>query len=120
MERAEGYKQLVQRFGEGAVADRLLAKWVADPDADEKWERLDAAVKVTNGVASDPRARVYKYWVILWKISLGWKEPALAEEMGVSIWTIKREVWYARRTLGLVGKPLPVVVATAIRQGHIP
>ena len=38
------YRQLAHRIGEGALADALLAKWLADPDADGQWHLLMDAV----------------------------------------------------------------------------
>jgi hypothetical protein len=40
--RAAAYRSLVDGYGCGRVADALLAKWLADDDAEEKWERLAA------------------------------------------------------------------------------
>jgi hypothetical protein len=38
--RADAYRQLVERYGEGRVADALLAKWRADPEGDAAFNRL--------------------------------------------------------------------------------
>jgi hypothetical protein len=40
--KAVAYRLLVERYGCGRVADALLAKWLADGDAEAKWERLAA------------------------------------------------------------------------------
>lgn len=34
------YSELVAAYGAARVADTLLARWLTDPDADVKWERL--------------------------------------------------------------------------------
>lgn len=122
MDKAAGYKQLVDRFGVNSVADRLLQKWLSDPDADEKWERLAAHIEIAV-LQKEPqptKRRPYKYWVILWYVSMGFSEIATAEQLGVSRDTIKMELKYARRKLGMVGGSLPAVVAKAYRLGMIP
>lgn len=43
MEKTEAYKKLVEEFGEEAVADAILAKWLADEEGTESWMRLAAA-----------------------------------------------------------------------------
>lgn len=126
-EKTAGYKQLVKQFGAAAVADRLLAKWISDEDATEKWEKLSADVEVRLEDEYDAmlqrmeRARKpYTYWVVLWYLSNGYKDKDVAEQLGLSIHTIKRDVTYARKQLDLVGAPLTQVVAKAIRLGFIP
>lgn len=42
--RVEAWRTLVERHGAGNVADALLAKWLADPDAADQWANLGAAV----------------------------------------------------------------------------
>ena len=42
-DKAAAYKELVNRFGEEAVADAILAKWLADSEAMGSWMRLAAA-----------------------------------------------------------------------------
>ena len=122
MRKAEGYKQLVERFGEGEVADRLLAKWLTDADSAEELDHLAAVVTLTNGVAPRRtyRQRPKKYWVVLWYFSMGYRASAIAEQLGIGTETVKQEIKYARRQLGVAGKPLPHVVAAAIREGRIP
>jgi DNA-binding CsgD family transcriptional regulator len=125
--KTAGYKQLVSEFGIGQVADRLLAKWISDEDADEKWEKLSADVAIRYEeeyyvyLKKLTRARrPYKYWVVLWYISMGYSEKKVAEQLELSVNTIKRDLTYARERLDLIGASMPEVVAKAIRLGYIP
>lgn len=111
-------------FGEGRVADALLAKWLADPEADGAWHRLlDDMIAVRQ-----PRARLRavnggrppRTAVALWWLSLGLSEAAVAEHMGISVDTVKTYVQRARRELGVTGGTQPHLIATAIRRGVIP
>lgn len=111
-------------FGEGRLADALLAKWLADPEADGAWHRLlDDMVVVRR-----PRARLRavngrrppRTAVALWWLSLGLSEQEAAEQMGISVFTLKTYVRRARRELGVTGGTLPLLVATAYRRGVIP
>ena len=38
------YRQLAAQIGEGRLADAILAKWLADTDADEQWLLLAEAI----------------------------------------------------------------------------
>ena len=123
-EKAAGYKQLTDRFGAREVADRLLAKWLSDDDAMETWERLFADVKLRFEPEYEAwlkrPPRPYKYWVILWYLSMGFREQDVAEQLGISVWTVQREITYVRKNLNMLGSSLSHVVATAIRLGKIP
>ena len=122
-EKAAAYAQLVEKFGAERVATAVLTKWLLDTDSDSCWENLAAAVSVKQGLPSPAPKRmalVHKYWVVLWYISMGYSMEGCAEQLNLSIETIKQNLKYARKKLGLAGKPLPLVVATAIRQGWIP
>jgi DNA-binding CsgD family transcriptional regulator len=125
--KAVGYKHLVERFGAGEVADHLLAKWISDPDADQKWNRLFTDVSISyereRYAATIERikpSRPFKYWVVLWYYSMGYRTPAIAEQLNISVHTIKRDLTYARTKLNLIGTPLAGVVAKAIRLGYLP
>lgn len=126
-EKTAGYKQLVNEYGIGQVADRLLQKWISDPDSDSKWDRLFADVNVLyedeyrNYLRRMELAkRPYKYWVVLWYRSMGYEDADIAEQLDISIHTVKRDLSYARKRLDLTGAPMPEVVAKAIRLGFIP
>ena len=41
---ADAYRQLVTEHGLDDVATALAAKWRLDSDADESWQRLNAAI----------------------------------------------------------------------------
>lgn len=108
-------------FGEGDVADRLLAKWISDPDAGDKWEHLWAVVEAAPEISAPTTGgRPYRYWVVLWYFSMGYRRSQIAEQMGVADETIKQQLKYARARLNLAGEPMARVVAEAIRQGLIP
>lgn len=102
----------------------MLAKWLADPEADSSWERLAgdlervrqprARVRATNG-RRPPRTAV-----VLWWLSLGLSEREAAEHMGISVATLKTYVARARRELGVTGGTQPYLVAVAFRRGVIP
>ena len=42
--RLDGYRQLVERFGEERVADAVLAKWLTDDAGNTGFERLAAMI----------------------------------------------------------------------------
>lgn len=126
-EKVIGYKQLINEFGADQIADRLLAKWITDPEANAKWERLSADVVVryedeyVQSLRRRERARrPFKYWIVLWYISMGYSEKDAADQLELSVHTIKRNVTYARINLDLIGAPIAQVVAKAIRLGFIP
>lgn len=107
-----------------------MQKWLTDPDADEKWEKLAAAVKVRyendwpTWTYIDPfrinGKRPFKYWIVLWYFSMGYRNNDVAEQLGIAPNTVKRELQYARRRLNMIGEPMTAVVAKAIRLGKIP
>jgi hypothetical protein len=50
MSRADAFGALVESYGCGRVADALLAKWMADPNAEEQWGMLaDAIIEARPG-----------------------------------------------------------------------
>lgn len=130
-----GYRDLIARFGEARVGDALLAKWLSDEDALEKWSHLaldlsriqirkrtrtyDLTPAANGGIPASPD-RPHKYWVSLWYLSMGWQEKQVAQQLQVSQNTVKQHLLYARRKLDLSGASLPKVVAVAIRTGRIP
>lgn len=106
------------------MADALLAKWLADPEADAAWHRLlDDMVSVRR-----PRVRLRavdgrrppRTAVALWWLSLGLSEAAVAEHMGISVDTVKTYVRRARGELGVTGGTQPHLIAVAFRRGVIP
>jgi len=127
--KTAGYRRLHDRYGPARLGDALLAKWLSDDDALEKWAHLALDINRVNPSArrspvyrfTEERApRPHAYWVVLWYLSMGYQNKEVAEQMGLSVETIKRDVHYARKKLGLEGAPLPKVVAVAIREGVIP
>lgn len=118
--KTAGYRKLVEQFGVERVGAAVLAKWISDEDAMEKWERLDAVVKHGTQHLGPVERRPFRYWVILWYFSMGYQAADVAEQLQVGVETVKQELKYARKKLGLPGKPLTLVIATAIREGHIP
>lgn len=108
-------------FGEGRLADALLAKWLADPEAASSWARLaDDVDGAVGSVPAPPRARVTRWQVVLWRLSQGWSREQVAEAHGVSLETVKQQLKYARKALGVVGASQPALVAAALRRGVIP
>lgn len=59
--RAAGYAALVKTYGAGEIADRLLARWLADDEADQQWEHLRQDVD---------RARPYRPYTHSWTVEL--------------------------------------------------
>ena len=124
--RIEGYRHLRDRYGEGALADALLAKWVNDPDGDHKWVELWDDVHAGRrlrhagrGPVRLPR-RVLKRLALLWYVSNGRTLRAAAAELGVPHETAKGELRELRQELGLSGVSQDCLVAYAIREGLIP
>lgn len=111
-------------FGEGRLADALLAKWLADPEAEGAWHRLlDDMVAVRRprvGLRAVHGRRPPRTAVALWWLSLGLSEQEVAEHMGISVATVKTYVQRARRELGVVGGTQAHLVAVAFRRGVIP
>jgi hypothetical protein len=141
-QRTEGYASLVERFGEGRVADALLAKWLSDEGANHKWEDLwvDTVVgRAVTGVwaeidkqgLSEKRPRKVlpveriahlRRRVLLWHLSNGKDVIGAAEEMGIPFETakdylrkFKREHKLSKRDYGNTA-----TVAYALREGLIP
>jgi DNA-binding NarL/FixJ family response regulator len=120
--KPESYNRLVRKYGVGRVADALLAKWISDDDADQKWEQLAAVVSLADLVlpVPEPSPNPPKYWIVLWYFSMGYSRERIADQLQLSVETIKRDLTYARSRLDMVGAPMPAVVARAIRLGFIP
>jgi DNA-binding CsgD family transcriptional regulator len=139
------YKKLIKEIGEGALADRLLAKWMADDDisgfvnlADAMYRMdVDANTATAKGVKRDERRRPFhsvsngrlnrepepeipRWKVILWYLSMGYTPEQVAGQLHCGLETVKHHLRKARTSLGLEQVSTTNVVAEAIRKGVIP
>lgn len=118
-DRVAGYATLVSTFGPEAVADKLLAKWLADPDAGQKWERLGAAVNLAEfELAKRPRAPATLTPAEVAVLTLranGHGSHASGRLLRKSPETIKKQLATARQRLG--ARNLCHAVTLAYRQG---
>ncbi len=130
--RAEGYIELVAGFGIATIADKLLAKWISDSDADEKWSRL---AKDINSTPEHPEPIVAcrplppaiithitpqlsrREAIILTLLAGGWLIPAIASRLKLSNWTIQDATSKVGEKLG-TNNPTESV-ARGIRSGQI-
>lgn len=121
------YRKLIAAYGEDRVADALLAKWLADPDADRQWLRLAMSVaraKMPEKPLPLPRRKVppsrQRHMVALWHLVNGHRDAGIAEHMGITLYTARQYVKVAREQLGLVGAPRALLAAEALRRGIVP
>lgn len=115
--KAENYKTLVQRYGEDRVGSAILAKWRADPEAEEHWERLGRCIG--NYWHGRRYKKVLKWEIILWHMSNGHRYKEVAEHMGISPQTVKTHLGYARKAMNLPDANSSLLVAEALRRGII-
>lgn len=115
--KPEGYHRLVVQYGVERVADALLAKWISDNDADEKWEHLAAVIEVREPESRQP---ALQQLVVLYLLSHGRSVPDVAAELGKSLHTIQRQVKQAKESMRIPTTGNTQAVATAIRLGYIP
>ncbi len=102
----------MERFGHDAVATALLAKWLSDPDAGEKWERLAAVVAVTR----PPRFTPAEADVLTMR-ARGLTGAQIAQERGTSAETVKTQTKAARERVG--ARNAAHAVAIGIRSGEV-
>ncbi len=108
----DGYRQLVERFGIDAVATALLTKWLSDPDAAQRWERLAAVIAVARPPELTPAERD-----VLRLRAAGLSTSQAARARGRSYETAKTQARNATAKLG--ARNLSHAVAIAIRSGQI-
>lgn len=115
-EKTVAYGRLVARFGVAAVAAAVLAKWLSDDDADEKW----AALLFSISAASAPTTRRYISRAevrVLTLLAAGLTVKQAAARLGVSFETVKRQVTTAMQHTN--GKNATHAVAVGIRSGQV-
>jgi DNA-binding NarL/FixJ family response regulator len=139
----ETYRALINAVGEGALADKLLAKWLQDDgegtakfinlatdmyrvDLDsltamevqrQEVRRHELSERLNGGTQP---SEVRRWEVVLWYASLGYQNEAIAAQLHCGVETVKHHLRTARNELNLVGASLTKLVAVAIRQGIIP
>jgi len=139
-DRVEGYKKLVQKFGEGRLADAILAKWLSDPDATDQWVHLAGDVfqkevshdqtarnqptKIRRGdklhplsVPRNPGGLSERQIEILEMYAAGMSDNEIAEALNLTYNQVKNATKLARRELSAVSTTH--AVAKAIRKGVI-
>lgn len=88
-----------EHMGEGALADALLARWMADPDAEYQWARLWARVEVAP--EPEPEPLPPKMREIVLHLAAGRLLREVAELMALPYNVVAGMVGHIRRRLGL-------------------
>lgn len=108
------YRVLAERFGEGRLADALLAKWLADPEADEQWAHLKVAIDYEIPI---PPKLTRMEVLLLELVARGLYLEDAALETGKALSTLKTQMATAMRRLG--AQTATEAVAIGIRSGQV-
>lgn len=123
--RSEPYRLLIDRVGEGGLADALLAKWLADPDGGAHWVELaDKVYRAEGEPPKEARGRMEyeataKELQVLQAVARGKKQADVAVELKLSIDTIKTHLKRLRIKWGMRGSTLVALVDEGRRRGVI-
>lgn len=88
-----------EHMGEGALADALLARWMADPDAEYQWARLWARVEVAP--VTEVSMLPSKQMEVVQHLAAGRTLRDAAREMGLPYRVMANLLAGARKHLGL-------------------